>query len=289
MPRTQSSPSSYDRTMDSGSLTTVAVYRRQLSVSLDRVWENVLDWEHLPWLHKRSFVDIERIDSGAWGWRARVGMAAGSQRRQAIIEIEIDRPACRYVARTVEGSGQGAEIWTQLDFQGEQRTDIEVEFCLPEVAPERVGKAGEGYTRLYTRLWDEDESMMLRRQAQLDLDRPRGRLRAAREPVGLGPVAALRARLPLAVELDGRSVRIVESQGALVAHSTVCPHLLGPLDAELPRDGRLRCPWHGYTFDLQSGKGCAGNRLQLAPAPRVEVDPITSLARLVWSEDRPTR
>ena len=125
--------------------------------------------------------------------------------------------------------------------------------------------------------------MMMRRQVQLDRNLPRG-AHAAPEPVALGPVDALRARLPLAVQLDGRSFRIVESKGALVAHSTVCPHRLGPLAADLTRDGKLRCPWHGYTFDLHSGKGCDGNLLQLAPAPRVEVDPDTSLARLVWRD-----
>ena len=125
---------------------------------------------------------------------------------------------------------------SELDPQSDGRTDIAVEFRLPVVAPAHVEKVGEGYTRLYTRLWDEDESMMIRRQVQLDRDLPRGRLHAAREPVDLGPVDALWAHLPLAVELDGRSFRIVESQGALVAYSTVCPHRLVPLAADLTRD-----------------------------------------------------
>ena len=44
-------------------LTRVAVYRRTIAASLERVRENVHDWEHLPWLHRESF---SSIDSGAW-------------------------------------------------------------------------------------------------------------------------------------------------------------------------------------------------------------------------------
>ncbi len=60
--------------MSTESPTRVAVYRRTIRASLARAWENVLDWEHLPWLHRSAFSDIEHIDSGAWGWRARVGL-----------------------------------------------------------------------------------------------------------------------------------------------------------------------------------------------------------------------
>jgi hypothetical protein len=52
-------------------LTTVATYRRTIGASAERVWENVLDWEHLPWLHSGSFSDIVCNGAGEWGWRAR--------------------------------------------------------------------------------------------------------------------------------------------------------------------------------------------------------------------------
>ena len=51
----------------------LATYERELPVGEERVWENVHDWEHLPHLHHRSFLDIECLDSGPWGWRVRVG------------------------------------------------------------------------------------------------------------------------------------------------------------------------------------------------------------------------
>jgi phenylpropionate dioxygenase-like ring-hydroxylating dioxygenase large terminal subunit len=42
-------------------------YRRTVRAGLDRVWENVFDWEHLPALHEQDFYAVELLDSGPWG------------------------------------------------------------------------------------------------------------------------------------------------------------------------------------------------------------------------------
>ena len=52
-------------------LVEVATYERRVAADGMRVWENVLDWEHLPWLHRESFASIELREAGPWGWRAR--------------------------------------------------------------------------------------------------------------------------------------------------------------------------------------------------------------------------
>ena len=49
----------------------VGSYRRRLPVNLVRMYENALDWEHLPHLHGVSFSALELLDAGAWGWRAK--------------------------------------------------------------------------------------------------------------------------------------------------------------------------------------------------------------------------
>ena len=77
---------------------------------------------------------------------------------------------------------------------------------------------------------------------------------------------------PFAVEFAGRPFRVVRLGDALVAHSTLCPHWLGPLEQAPAPDGSLQCPWHGYRFDLASGRGCgAAAALRLLPAPRVVI------------------
>jgi nitrite reductase/ring-hydroxylating ferredoxin subunit len=100
--------------------------------------------------------------------------------------------------------------------------------------------------------------------------------------VSLGPSAELRRRLPLLFEYDGEPFRIVEcDDGTLLAHATTCPHSLGPLDEVVPQNGILRCPWHGYRFDMRTGESVDGRAYRLAPAPRVAVDPVTGEASLV--------
>jgi nitrite reductase/ring-hydroxylating ferredoxin subunit len=258
------------------SLASVGVYRREVRASLERIWENVLDWEHLPWLHRESFSRIECVEQGPGGWRARVGLAPEASGQEILLELALEKPALRYVARTLEGPGQGTEIWTRLMPVAPDRTQIEVEFLLPCIPPERRDGLGRAYLRLYALLWDQDQGMMSRREAQLAA-KPEPR---PRDPVGLGPLAALRARLPLVVEVGGRGFRVLELEGELFAHATECPHLRGPLEEAALEGGCLRCPWHGYRFDPRTGRSADGRSLRLAPAPRVVIDPESSEVQL---------
>jgi nitrite reductase/ring-hydroxylating ferredoxin subunit len=264
---------------DPDALASVGVYRREVRASLGRIWENVLDWEHLPWLHRESFSGIDLLEAGSEGWRAQVGLASAPA-QQILLEVSLERPALRYVARTLEGPGRGTEIWTQLRPLSPDRTLIEVDFRLPGLRPEQRGPLGRAYQKLYALLWDQDESMMERREARLAA-RPAA---AAPGALPLGPLAALRARLPLAVEVGGRGFRVVELEGELLAHATECPHRLGPLEQAALEAGCLRCPWHGYRFDLRSGRSADGRRLRLAPAPRVWIDPVSSEVELRFGE-----
>jgi nitrite reductase/ring-hydroxylating ferredoxin subunit len=59
---------------------------------------------------------------------------------------------------------------------------------------------------------------------------------------------------------------VVELDGVRVRHATVCPHLGGPLDATPVAGGCVRCPWHGYRFDLRTGRNLDGRALRLETA-----------------------
>ncbi len=75
---------------------------------------------------------------------------------------------------------------------------------------------------------------------------------------------------PHAVEVDGRALAIFNIDGALYALRDVCPHMGAPLSqgpilgtvtatgpGEFcydPATKRVRCPWHGWEYDLATGR-----------------------------------
>jgi nitrite reductase (NADH) small subunit len=72
------------------------------------------------------------------------------------------------------------------------------------------------------------------------------------------------------VEIDGRSIGVFNVGGSLYAIRNLCPHKGAPLcqgtigGTMLPSDPHtyvyglddrlLRCPWHGWEFDLETGR-----------------------------------
>jgi nitrite reductase/ring-hydroxylating ferredoxin subunit len=267
--------------VDVSDLTLAAVYDRTIAASVARIWENVLDWEHLPWLHRASFASVRLLDESTAGWRGWVTSRSHAL-VESLVEVELDRPALRYVTRTVDGEGAGGEILTVLEPKGERSTDIRVEFRL-RADPDRAAAVGSAYVRLYTRLWDEDEAMMVRRQALIDEngEQRMSTVKSERD-VPLGSLTDLRKRLPLVIRIAGRELRLVESEGAIRVHPTVCPHLGGPLAEAAVEAGCVTCPWHGYRYDLASGRCVSGPALVFGPLPAFRHDPQTDDASLTW-------
>ncbi len=255
---------------DASPLSQVGVYRREVKASLARIWENVFDWEHLPSLHARDFAACALIDRGGWGWRIRLVNQPGDETKAQVLEMRADRVAHRYVVTTLEGPGASSEIRVQLTARAARDTGVEVTFHVPEHRPERLARIGASYIEAYERLWDEDEVMM--RERERALARSRRAKDAIAKPVRLGAVEALRARLPLVVTFAGQRFRIIELDGALVAHAATCPHWLSPLDETPVIDGCIRCPWHGYVFDVRTGESADGRGYKLATSPRIVID-----------------
>jgi len=257
-------------------LTRAGVYTREVKASLARIWENVFDWEHLPSLHATDFVACTLLDRGPKGWRIRLVNQPGDETKAQILELHADRPRHRYVVTTVEGPGAGSEIRVQLTPRAPRETHVDVEFHVHETRAERLAMIGARYVEVYARLWEEDETMMIARE------RAHGRLKrraiSSRAPKRIGALEALREKLPMVVSFGGEQFRLVELDGALIAHAATCPHWLGPLEGSPIENGRVRCPWHGYAFDVRSGESCDGRGLKLATPPRVVIaDGVVSL------------
>jgi nitrite reductase/ring-hydroxylating ferredoxin subunit len=247
---------------------------------LERLYENALDWEHLPWLHGSTFSAVECHDSGDWGWRAEVGLQPREKLRTAVLELLLDRECRRWITRTLTGRGEGTEIWTHAFAVEDRRTDIVVDFFVPGSGPDDAESVGGFYRKLYAQLYDEDVSMMSERQQQLD--RIKGRERRGHQTLHLGCLEDLRSRLPLALDVEGDPFRVDELDGALVVYSLVCPHRLGPLGRGVARDGVIECPWHGYRFDVRSRHSVRGQPCRLAEPPALSTDPVTAEVTLKW-------
>jgi len=97
-------------------------------------------------------------------------------------------------------------------------------------------------------------------------------------------VEALEEAKPALHMVEGRSIGIIKSNGEIFAVRNVCPHKRAPVcqgqlrGTMLPSDPDtfvfgmenqvLRCPWHGWEFDLASGKTlCEGLNRKLSYYP----------------------
>ena len=91
------------------------------------------------------------------------------------------------------------------------------------------------------------------------------------------------------VELEGRSIGVFNLKGTFYALRNACPHQSGPLcrgrligllrasdsrHLELSREGEiLRCPWHGWEFDLTNGRSVFNPHKVRARAYEVSIEP----------------
>ena len=239
-------------------------YVREMAVSVERMYENTLDWAHLPHLHGSSFGRIELIAQDDLSWRARLWSAGAPDDASIVIELRLDPECRRWITRTVEGRGAGSEVWTHCmplsDDPARPRLQVVVDLFVPGLTAAARAPASQGFLALYRRLYVVDERMMLERQAALDR---RVLARAATVQGGhaildLGPASTVRARAPFDVEAGQRRFRVHVLGGELHAHALDCPHWLAPLDDVAGVDGVLTCPWHGYRFDLQAGTRLPG-------------------------------
>ena len=241
---------------DASQLPHLGTYRRSLGVNLERMYENALDWEHLPHVHAGSFAGIRCVESGPWGWRAVLTAHDGGESE---VELSLDRDCGRWITRTLTGAAAGSEIWTQVQVRTPTRLDVVVDFFVPGIEASLRAKVGAIYMDLYRTLYDEDEAMMVERQVQLD------RRIASQEQVEARLPSTDQLRLPHEFDFAGRRCVLREHEGELIAHAAVCPHQLAPLrDAALVAS-ELRCPWHGYRFDITTGECTTGALCRLSP------------------------
>ncbi|HEU0060675.1 MAG TPA: Rieske (2Fe-2S) protein [Hyphomicrobiaceae bacterium] len=111
--------------------------------------------------------------------------------------------------------------------------------------------------------------------------------------IAIGKVATFPDPGRRVVEVDGVAVGVFRHNGVFVAYENVCPHMGGPVCQgkiiarveERVRDDKtslglsfsrtqsnIVCPWHGYEFDIASGRHQGNPRLRLRPVAIKVVD-----------------
>ena len=259
----------------SSSLSHVGTYSRDLPNDLHRMYENALDYEHLPWLHSSTFASLQIHDSGSWGWLATVHIRPKSVLSKMVLELRLDRDNNRWITKTLSGLGKGTEIWTVALPSEDGGIRVVVDFFIPKVPGFMRSFYRQYYMAMYKNLYDEDESMMVGRQQGLNRVKTAGKI-AVIEGISLGYKEEVRAALPMQFEFNQKNFCLIEHKGNLIAYSAVCPHMLGPLSQGKLTNSEVECPWHGYRFDVVSGECLTGQACKLGKAPTISVNLKTS-------------
>jgi len=55
------------------------------------------------------------------------------------------------------------------------------------------------------------------------------------------------------IECEGRTLLVYRANGACTVYDNHCPHQRTPIPLEALAGGQLRCPKHGWTFDIATG------------------------------------
>jgi nitrite reductase/ring-hydroxylating ferredoxin subunit len=76
----------------------------------------------------------------------------------------------------------------------------------------------------------------------------------AREIVRVAALSDIPPGRMIYVEIDGLPIALANVGGVIYAFSDSCRHEGGPLSAGVLIDETVTCPWHGWTYNVRTGK-----------------------------------
>ncbi|MGR4001503.1 MAG: thiamine pyrophosphate-binding protein [Alphaproteobacteria bacterium] len=211
------------------------------STELSEVWQTGVEpWINADGASPKAIIDIiRRCPSGALGYVDEKGAVRMSLPHVGAARIRVDRDGPYHLRGAVEMKG------------------MEV----PEGASENhfaLCRCGHSKNKPFCdgRHWyagfrdNEDETISAARRAQDE---------GKEEWAVVSKSSALVEGGVVGVVLGEKSVVLVRRGGRAYALDGLCPHQGGPMaEGSLCVDGTLRCPWHGYRFDLKTGRNAEG-------------------------------
>jgi nitrite reductase (NADH) small subunit len=58
------------------------------------------------------------------------------------------------------------------------------------------------------------------------------------------------------IQIDGKTFALANVEGQLYAINNTCLHRGGPLGQGVLEGKNVTCPWHGWEYDVTTGKAC---------------------------------
>lgn len=272
---------SYDA-VDFGRMYVLGTDEIDVPTPLDRMVENVLDWEHLPYVHPENFCASELRAQGPGWYRARFHAPPASSGEWNDVLVAVHPSRTRWFLALETGRNAGLHIHAAATIVDAEHVRVTLTFFLPE-APrsEAVRRALlDVYRKKLRLLYDQDIAMAATRHEVLR--RLAARTTEVAPGDALGTLDAL-AATPRRITVRGQRfwVRVVDGAPAAFAHD--CPHLGAPLPCPghggAPAGDVVTCPWHAYRFDVTTGRRDGPGALRLAAPPALTVvDGIVRLA-----------
>ncbi len=236
-----------------------------------RMFENVLDWEHLPHVHPTSFTSIKLLEKENTSLRCKVGLWPPFLGLNQEIYMRSSMRRNIWTVNVRKGFMKGLCVHSKMKELHGDEISVDIDFYIP--------KEKFYYYLLspllwlsYLKIYKEDSDMMIERQAQLD--KFKNSSLEGRNIIELGTKEKVIEKLPFSFDLKGHKFALDYLDGKLRAYDVICPHMLRDLSDVKVKNGEITCPWHDYSFSLKTG--CSrSNDLKLKNAPKIlELDGV---------------
>ena len=89
------------------------------------------------------------------------------------------------------------------------------------------------------------------------------------------------------VKAGGKNICVIEYNDKLYALGASCPHAGAELSGGWCKDGKIICPFHRYSYDLETGKGSLGQNDYVDAYPiEIRKDGIYIGIESIWDKIR---
>lgn len=65
------------------------------------------------------------------------------------------------------------------------------------------------------------------------------------------------------VNVNGKEIAVLNDNGKFFAVDNTCKHMGGPLGEGSCKESKVTCPWHGWAYDLKTGKNTYDPNIKL--------------------------